>query len=304
MKFLNVLVLVLTTLFLNSCKEADKTANRDTPTKGKIHIAVDETYKTMVDSEITVFKSEYKDVEITVDYVPEAYAVQQLLADSARAIVIGRELNEKELSKYKARKYDPKSIRIATDAIAVIANPKNKTDVLDLVQLKDILSGKLTTWPDGKNIEVVIDNPGSGIINFLQDSVLKDTPIAKSIFALKNQQEVLEYVGSHEKSIGFIGVNLISSFDADANQQFLASIKPMGISKGAFDKAYKPYQAYVASRNYPLLRFTTLIVDEAYNGLGSGFATFVGSDKGQRIILKDGLVPANSPIRLIEVNTN
>jgi len=45
-------------------------------------------------------------------------------------------------------------------------------------------------------------------------------------------------------------------------------------------------------------------VDEAYNGLGSGFATFVGSDKGQRIILKDGLVPANSPIRLIEVNTN
>jgi len=297
-------IVLFSLLSIIGCKNDPKVDNRDTPTSGKIHIVVDETYKTLIDSEITVFKSVYNNADITVDYVPEAYAVQQLLADSARAIVIGRQLNPKELEQYKARKYEPKTVRVATDAIAVIVHPKNETDELFIDQLKNILTGATPKWSNGKDIQIVLDNPGSGTLSFLRDSVLKGSALGKNVYAMKNTKEILEYVASHENAISFVGVNLITSFDGDANQLFLNTIKPLGIAKNATDRSYKPYQAYVAARQYPFLRFTNLIVDEAYNGLGSGFATFVASDQGQRIILKDGLVPSNSPIRLIEVNTS
>lgn len=297
-----VSILFTLSLLAAGCSSDPKKTPLDTPTSGKIHIAVDETYKTLIDSEITVFKSMYPKADISVDYVPEAFAIQQMLTDSATAIMIGRTLNAKELEVFKARKYDPKIVRVATDAIAVIAHPKNKTDELFMDQLKNILTGVITKWDNGKDIKVVIDNAGSGTLGFLKDSVLKGEALGKNVFAMNNQSEILKYVANNEDAISFIGVNLISSFDADANQLFLNTIKPLGIAKNAGDRSYRPYQAYIAARQYPLLRFVNLIVDEAYNGLGSGFATFVGSDQGQRIILKDGLVPSNSPIRLIQLN--
>ena len=41
---------------------------------------------------------------------------------------------------------------------------------------------------------------------------------------------------------------------------------------------------------------------ESFTGLGSGFVSFVAGEKGQRIILKSGLIPATMPIRIIQVN--
>jgi phosphate transport system substrate-binding protein len=51
-----------------------------------------------------------------------------------------------------------------------------------------------------------------------------------------------------------------------------------------------------------LYRTVYIISREARAGLGSGFTAFVAGDKGQRIILKSGLVPATAPIRIVEIN--
>ena len=44
-----------------------------------------------------------------------------------------------------------------------------------------------------------------------------------------------------------------------------------------------------------------MINRETFAGLGSGFISFVAGEKGQRIILKSGIVPAAMPIRLIQI---
>ena len=38
-------------------------------------------------------------------------------------------------------------------------------------------------------------------------------------------------------------------------------------------------------------------------GLGSGFIQFVAGEKGQRIILRSGMVPATMPIRLMQIKS-
>jgi phosphate transport system substrate-binding protein len=37
-------------------------------------------------------------------------------------------------------------------------------------------------------------------------------------------------------------------------------------------------------------------------GLVTGFVSFVAGEKGQRMILKSGLVPATIPSRIVEIN--
>jgi phosphate transport system substrate-binding protein len=40
---------------------------------------------------------------------------------------------------------------------------------------------------------------------------------------------------------------------------------------------------------------------QGYSGLGMGFTSFVGTETGQRIILKSGLLPVRMPSRKIRI---
>ena len=64
---------------------------------------------------------------------------------------------------------------------------------------------------------------------------------------------------------------------------------------------YKPYQGYIADGTYPFIREVYIINRETFTGLGTGFVNFVAGEKGQRILLKTGLVPATMPIRLVQI---
>jgi phosphate transport system substrate-binding protein len=65
---------------------------------------------------------------------------------------------------------------------------------------------------------------------------------------------------------------------------------------------HQPYQGYLADKSYPFRRDVYIINRELGTRLATGFSSFVAGDKGQRIVLKAGLVPAYGVIRLVEVN--
>jgi phosphate transport system substrate-binding protein len=62
-----------------------------------------------------------------------------------------------------------------------------------------------------------------------------------------------------------------------------------------------PVQGSIYDKTYPFVREVYMNSRESFTGLGSGFVSFVSGEKGQRIILKSGLVPATMPIRIIQV---
>jgi phosphate transport system substrate-binding protein len=68
----------------------------------------------------------------------------------------------------------------------------------------------------------------------------------------------------------------------------------------------KPYQAYIALKTYPLTRSLYYINSESYPGLGTGFANFLGSQRGQLIFFHAHLFPVRSEmvIRQAEINTS
>ncbi len=303
----NILIFTTVSLLWISCAERDKTGKvLDTITTGEITIAVEEGYKPVIASCIDVFDSIYRTAKINPRYVSEGEAVNALIQDSVQVIIIGRQLTSKESEYFQSRGFSPPTTAIAYDALAIILHPENQDTVLTEQQVQSLLSGKTTIWKEINpksalgNIQLVFDNPMSGTLRYVQDSIIAGQELSKQASALKSNAEVIEYVSKNKSAIGIISANWISDTDDGGVQKFMREIKIADVAKETGKEGYGPYQAYLATGDYPYKRTVYIINAQARrNGLGAGFASYLAKD-GQRIMLKDGLLPANAVTRLIK----
>ncbi len=299
--------LVLLVVFAACEQPRDKSGKKvDTPTTGEITIMVDEGYRPIIESSIDVFDSIYKQSDIKALYVSEGEAVSALLKDSVQVIVITRQLAADEMKYFDSRGFKPKITPIAYDALAFILHPSNRDTVFTKEQMNLLLTGKIAKWtqlnpksPLG-DVRLVFDHPLSGTVRYVKDSVIAGATLSPNASALKTNAEVIDYVSENKNAIGIISANWISDTDDSGVQKFLKKIKLADIASAAGEEGYGPYQAYLAKNWYPYKRTVYIINAQARSGLGLGFASYLAAD-GQRIVLKDGLLPANAVTRLIQV---
>jgi len=297
MKIKNGMAFFLILLFFSfGCKRSD--SPDDTPTYGQISISVDETFKPLIDSEIHTFEGIYNYADVNVSYKTELEAFNDLMNDTIRLIIVPRQLNKDELKEFEKWEIVPKVKKIAYDAVALISSKDLNDSTLTLDEIKTLLSdGSVSSF---KNVKIVFDNNNSSTINFLKEKT-GVTTLSSNCYTLTSNNAVIDYIAKEKNSIGVIGVNWISDRDDTTNLSFLKSVKVMEISVSDNSEYYKPYQAYIAQKFYPLWREVYIISKEAYTGLGTGLTAFIASERGQRIVLKFGLVPATMPVRLVEL---
>lgn len=301
--------------FLSACHSGpEKPTFTDTPTSGEITIVCDESYQPLISVESDTFHSIYQRAAVHVKYLPEGEAFKELVNDdSVRLIISSRELNQSEKDYFNSRKIIPRVTKVAIDAVALVVNLDNADTLMKFEQLKSIVTGNFTSWkkinPQSPldSMVLVFDKSGSSNARYLQQMFQLDkTAIPANWFATNSNAEVADYVSRNKNALGVISVNWISDRDDPMTDQFLSKIKVVELSPpdtsqfaGAY---YKPYQAYIALKQYPLTRDVYMISREGRNGLGTGFASFVAGDQGQRIIRLMGMLPATMPVRLIQVN--
>ncbi|HEY9048386.1 MAG TPA: substrate-binding domain-containing protein [Ohtaekwangia sp.] len=298
---------IIAALVLGACTQRDKKGKTlDTPTSGSITIAIDESLKPLLDAELDTFHRLYVNAHIKVIYTSEADAMTKLLQDTARMVIVTRKLRSEEMETFKALTIKPHQVTVAKEGIALILNRAVQDTSFTISQIKDILTGRITKWnqldPKAKAspIEVVFDQPTSGILRYLKDSLQIDS-LPANCFAVQNNPAVVDYVSKKENAIGLIGVSWISDEDDSTTNAFTNAIRIAELSNDGAEY-FQPYQAYIAQKQYPLVREITMIGRETRTGLASGFIAFVAGEKGQRIVLKAGLVPVTMPIRIVEIN--
>ena len=285
----------------------------ESPTTGNIKISVDETFKTIIDDEVKVFEKIYVYSKFRPSYKPETQTFNDLLKDSVRLIVVSRKLSADERKYFDSKKIYPKETLIAVDGVALIVNKDNTDTLISVKALKQILLGEVKDWkqldPKSKlkDIKMVFDNTNSSTVRYVIDSVTHSNKLSSNISALKYNSDVVNFVSQNPNSIGIIGVSWISDRNDSTALSFMKKIKVMYVSKenvATISNSYQPYQAYIAQKQYPLRRDIYVIECDPKNGLAGGFAAFLASDRGQRIILKAGILPSTQPLRIINVNNN
>jgi phosphate transport system substrate-binding protein len=289
---------------LGSCSENVRT-DLDTPVSGTINISVDETFRPVIDSEIKVFEAIYPNTKIIAHYKPEADCLRDLIKDSAtRLVLVTRGLTDDEELFFKdTLKFIPSYDKVANDAVAVIINNNSPDSFLTIEKIRGILDGST-----GDKEKAVFDgSSATSTVRYAVDSILHGKPLNNDkVMAVANSQAVIDYVASHNDVIGFVGVSWIGNKDDTTQLSFLKKVKIAAIECTACgsDIFVKPYQANIMYKRYPLIRGLYYILKENYDGLGSGFTSFLSQEKGQLIFRKAYLGPAKIDFTLRDVSTN
>ena len=305
------LLYILSFLFLVICGCSKKgSAIKQTLYSGEIRIAVDESLKPIMEEELQVYHAVTPEATIVPVYCSEVEAINLFLKDSVRLVIANRRLTDQEISSFHTRKFFPESIRFAIGGIALITNRHNPDSLISKLQFRDILAGKIVNWSDlypssdlGR-IQVVFDNPNSGTIRYAVDSICQGQTMATTLTAQKTKEEVIDYVSKTVEAMGIIGVNWVGNVGDSTRLSFNESVRVMRISDSSnptVQNSFRPYQAYLALKKYPLTHDVFILINDPQGALPTGLMTFLTGDKGQRIILKSGLVPATQPVRLVNV---
>ena len=272
----------------------------ETHSRGKAVVYIEEAFKPLFNTSISTFEGQYPKAKILPKYLTENDIVQAMYDRKAKTIVISRDLDEKEKKYLRSKKIEVRSEKIAIDAIALIVHPSNKDTLITVDDLKALLTGKNTRWKtSGNEVKVVYDKPNSANFNYLT-KLCGNQANNKVIFAAKSNEEVINFVKSNPNSMGIIGLNWISDNDDFDTQDFLKGIKVMAVAKNKKSEYFQPYNGFMYTQEYPLIRDIWIINKGRKSGLHSGFVLFMKNEIGQTIIQQAGLVPAKSPVRLIQ----
>ncbi len=100
--------------------------------------------------------------------------------------------------------------------------------------------------------------------------------------------------------IGVVGLDWLSQPQPDM-REYIEKINVLSVKGITNNDFVSPTQNNIAEGKYPLARDLYIINCQGFSGLGMGFASFIAGEKGQRIVLKSGLLPVRMPGRNILV---
>ena len=285
---------------LQSCQQnKSKKAPLDGFITGTTQISADESFAPILDEELYVFKASFPEANPVITYKPEADVVNELLNDKVRAVILARNLDTAELGVLKRRTLTADVNKFAIDAVALIVNEASADTTITVKEIKSMLLGQSKT-----DRNIVFDNPNSSLVRYLKDLTGSKELKQKNIYALNSSKEVIKYVSTHPNSVGITGFAWLNDPDKDYKDA-VGKVKIVGVkdenSKIAPNEYFKPSQNTLVQHLYPLSRSLYIIDCTARKGLAAGFASFLASERGQRIILKSGLLPDSIPSREINL---
>lgn len=282
------------------CKKAEKNteSEEETPVSGKATVLVEETIFPIIDDEAILFEHQYDRAKLTLEKKTETEILQSIYRDKSQIVVLPRTLDSLELQNFKSKQIIPRITEIGTDALAFIVNYKYADSIITAEEIIDVMMGKKST----KIKNLVFDNANSSTVRTLKDfAKVKELP-KEGVSSLNSNEELLNYIASNTDVVGVIGVNWLLQTPREL-QNAVINVKVLGVNNNKLknNKFFKPTQSNIATGDYPFTRKMYVLNFQGTTGLGMGFASFVAGQKGQRIMLKSGLVPAIMPSREIQV---
>ena len=301
---------------------------------GSATIYCDDGFKNILEEEIEVFEFTYPQASIIPFFVSEGEAIDTFMNDGTQAIITTRELTKEQIQYMRSKfKRVVRQQCIAVDAVALIANKNNPVSALSMDQISDILNGKITRWDqlagnDTTQIKLIFDNAESSTVTYLKDKFLPEgQSIAEktNAYAQQNNAQVFDVVKTDPNALGIISVSWLGDDltaakkvpvdkrmeDYENQNDTIATnltteVNIIKVSNPTQDNdynlvSYAPYQAYIYSGDYPLVRKVYMISSASNSTVLHSFYVYVTGFVGQKIISKTGILPYQMHPRVVQV---
>lgn len=314
MKHPLLIITVLLTALLASCSHGKK--GSEWVHENDVCLAVDETFRPIMENIVQSFGMAHAEATMKPLYVSEDSALRLLVNDSIRCCIATRKVSENEALLIKQHHLGVTQSLIASDAIALIVNKENTDSLITLDEIKGIVSGRITRWEQLEKhtrtgeLKLVFDHSGSSTVRYMRDSLCGGHDLSGNVFASegKTNRSVLEMVQADPTIIGIVGANWLNE-KADAPLSDFSGLPfhVMRVSreKGLFAKYVRPYQYYIATGEYPLLRSVYIMhTDPRSQSMLRQFYFFTKGQKGQTIICNNSQMLPTTPVQVKAVSIN
>ncbi len=246
-------------------------------------------------------------------YCSEDSAIRLLLADSVRMAISTRPLNDNEKAIVEQHNLPLLQSKIAYDAFALIVNKENPDTVTNVNELRKIVQGKITRWEQLEmgskkgELSLVFDASGSSTVRYMKDSLNNGKDLKGNIYAQGSNLKVIQTIKDNPNAIGVVSTDWLRVHQGDTTtlQNFYGlDVRVMLVGKVGKAKAdwQRPYQYYIATGEYPLVRSVwEITTDPRTRSTMRSFYFFLKENDGQRVINSSSQLLTRNQVQIKEV---
>ncbi len=278
--------------FVVGCAQgsAERDRRQDSLTSGVLRVATEPDVYATVRATAEAFMKSYPEARIAVTARASREAMADVFANRADLAVIGREIEPIERQAATEAALEMEAYRWAREGVAVIAHPSNPVHQVSYDDLREILSGGITSWADlggpDRRIVPVIQAPEQGLAQYVARQIAEREAVATPALLAGDDSAVVRAVRQNPDALGFA-----------AQPALMPGVKLLAVSRAKGLPYVELDAETVYRRDYPLTRSFNLVTRVPGVPLGHGFITFATSEPGQRLVRDFQRVPATVPVR-------
>jgi len=252
--------------------------------KGRVTVKGSDTMVIMVQRLAEEYMAKFRGKVIQVSGGGSGVGIAALINKTTDIADSSRPIKDAERSAIKkAWGKDPREFKVALDGITIYVNPDNPLKEITLDQLKDIFTGKITSWKDlgweDKPIIVYTRENSSGTYVFFKEHVLKNQDYTSKAQSMPGTASVVNAVSKEKYSIGYGGI------------AYAKGVKILAVKKDKDSPAYLPTEENIKKAVYPISRYLYMYTCEYEDPEVKAFIDWVLSEEGQKVILGVGYFP-------------
>ncbi|MFO7555090.1 MAG: PstS family phosphate ABC transporter substrate-binding protein [Desulfobacterales bacterium] len=235
------------------------------------------------------YMQEHLKVRISVTGGGSGTGIASLINGTADIANASREMKSEEVRAAQANGITPVEFVVALDAIAVVVNPSNPVRALNLQQISDIYTGKITNWRevggDDRPIVLLSRESNSGTYVYVLENVIRmGDPKSKLLFTpdtllMPSSEGISTEVRQNPNAIGYDGLGYVTP-----DQKVLA------VARDASSPYVLPSVANVNNGTYPISRPLYMYTIGEPSGQVKAYLDWV-LGPGQKLVSKLGFVP-------------
>ncbi|MDO4764150.1 MAG: substrate-binding domain-containing protein [Flavobacteriaceae bacterium] len=283
-----ILFFVLLLLLMTSCKKKKET---NTHNKGEITLQYDDAYINIAEALVHQYGATYQDTKINLKVSKEDQALEDLLNKKVDAIIMSRELNEKEREYWDIKTKLPwQPSYFAADAVCFVVHQSSKKKFISLKEIKETLISEKKFIFEGYN---------TSNFNAVMQK-LNLSPKEMKFYKVDGNKEIIKEVKKYPNRIGVVSYNTISNSHSKKINSLKENIKILPIKVG--DILIYPNKESLKSQEYPLTKLLYFLTNEPKFGLANGLIRYSCTSIGQKIVGREGLQPFFIYPRTIKIN--
>jgi phosphate transport system substrate-binding protein len=228
--------------------------------------------------------------------------IEQLINGQMSFAQSSRSVREQEHASAKNRGFTLDEVPVVIDGVAFFVNPQlmdKGLKGLNLVQLRDIFTGKIQNWkevggPDQKIVAFSRNLQSGGTVDFFSESILEKQPLGAAVQEVRDTTEAIRRVANNPGGIGY------ASTSESIKQR---TVRLVGLAKGSAQTYMSPCgdaactsvnDAAFRANAYPLTRRLFVVIKrdgKLDEQAGVAYVNMLLSDEGQQLAKQAGFVP-------------